>query len=585
MSAAGRTVQFIYNKSNPYGLLKDVAVLKQIFREVGVANFTELDPHEPPRAADIQVHLEVPVYANIPWAATNIFLVNPEYYEATAYDSYLSAFDLVVVRDEASAHIFKSRCPGVKHLPFPSLEYPKSIKKAKKPIEGWLYVIGASPRKMAAARAFLPLVEAGDQPVKIVCSRAEYVKELKELAAGRPVVIEENYLEAEELQYLQKNTPGHIVLSEAEGFSHAAAEARMAGAAVFATRCPVLVETADPVATVFADAVATPKGSNWEVDCTTIRREDWVAAQALLASGPQKDEILAREVVRSSAASGRWVDVLRSMPLERMKRTMPPALKPEDCPKVSVVTLTYNRRKFIDLAFHNLMWSDYPLDKIEWIVVDDSDNEHAISDKLMDFCAKVPALQLVYVPLAKRTSIAEKRNVGCDRATNDIILFMDDDDHYPTTSFRRRVSWLLLDSTKQVAGCTMIAMYDLVRGASAVNVPPWNLPLSQRISEATLAFKKSFWTSRPFDESLNIAEGEAWLTCRESQFIEIPPQHIIVALSHSNNVSSRKVPADAKPCCFWGFSPEMLTFLHGLAGMQVEFNDIKGGKKAKAKSK
>jgi glycosyltransferase involved in cell wall biosynthesis len=262
-----------------------------------------------------------------------------------------------------------------------------------------------------------------------------------------------------------------------------------------------------------------------------------------------------------------------------------------------VVTLTYNRRKFIDLAFHNLMWSDYPLDKIEWIVVDDSDNEHAISDKLMDFCAKVPALHLEYVPLAARTSIAEKRNIGCARASNDIIVVMDDDDHYPTTSFRRRVSWLL-SGDKAAVGCSMIAMYDLVRGASAVNVPPWNIPLAQRLSEATLAFRKSFWEARPFSGDIaespqrpegRLAEGEAWIAGREAQFLEIPPQQIIVALSHNNNVSSRRVPADAKPSCFWGFSPEMLKFLHGLAGMQVEFNDLKepapkGKGKAKAKA-
>jgi hypothetical protein len=558
---SGKTVQFLYNKSNTYGLLKDIAVLKRIFREVGVTNFTELDPHEPPRAADIMVHLEVPVYGNIAWAATNIFLVNPEYYVPAAYDAYLPAFDLVVVRDSASAARL-----GAKALPFPSTEYPKSIKKAKMPVEGWLYVIGGSPRKMAAARAFLPLVRDGDQPIKIVCSRVEYVKELKELAAGRPITIEETYMEAEELQFLQKNTPGHIVLSEAEGFSHAAAEARAAGAVVFSTRCPALIEAADPEATVFAGDAAAADGT---VDCSTIRRSEWEAAMAAI---PDVASAAARELVRSALALQQWTDVLRAMTFSKVKRNLPPAMKAEECPKISVVTLTYNRRKFIDLAFHNLMWSDYPLDKIEWIVVDDSDNEHAISDKLMDFCAKVPALHLEYVPLAARTGIAEKRNIGCARASNDIIVFMDDDDHYPTTSFRRRVSWLL-SGEKAAVGCSMIAMYDLVRGASAVNVPPWNIPLAQRLSEATLAFRKSFWEARPFTE--NIAEAEAWIAGRESQFLEIPPQHIIVALSHNNNMSSRRVPADAKQSCFWGFSPEMLKFLHGLAGMQVEFNDLK----------
>ncbi len=576
---SGKTVQFLYNKSNHFGLAKDVTVLKRIFRAAGFTNFTELDMHEPPRPADVQVHLEIPVYGNIAWAATNIFLVNPEYYVADAYDAYLSAFDLVIVRDSASAD---GRFVA---LPFPSSAIPSGIKKAKTPISGWLYVIGGSPRKMAAARSFLPLVESGDQPIKIVCSRPEYVKELKELAVGKPITIVDTFIEQDELLFLQKNTPGHIVLSEAEGFSHAAAEARAAGAVVFSTRCPVLVETADRETTVFAGAEAGRDNGCWTVDCSTIRRESWLEAQARLADPPSWLEAIAREHERSENAMAAWTTAIRGLPDRRVDRHLPPALKQEECPPISVVTLTYNRRKFIDLSFHNLMWSDYPLDKIEWVVVDDSDNDHAVSDKLMEFCAKVPALKLEYVPMARRSTIAEKRNVGCERASNDIILFMDDDDHYPTTSFRRRVSWLLAHPEKAVVGCTMIAMYDLLRGASAVNVPPWNIPLGQRVSEATFAFRRSFWEERPFGSAA--PEGEAWIAGRESQFLEIPPQQIIVALSHSANASGRRVPPDAKPSCFWGFSPEMLKFLHSLAGMAVEFNDLKEPKpktKSKAKS-
>jgi glycosyltransferase involved in cell wall biosynthesis len=264
---------------------------------------------------------------------------------------------------------------------------------------------------------------------------------------------------------------------------------------------------------------------------------------------------------------------------ERGNRHLPPVMKADDLPTISIVTLTYNRRRLIDLAFHNLMWSDYPLDKIEWIVVEDSDNDQSASDKISAFtsrCEERPnnTFRVTYVPLAKKTPVGEKRNIGCARATNDIILFMDDDDHYPTTSFRRRVAWLLKAAETRAVGCTMMAMYDLKRGTSAVNVPPWGLPIGQRLSEASLAFRKSFWEERPFPAT-NVAEGESWLVGREREFVEIPPQQILVAMSHGGNIGGRKMPADAKPSCFWGFTPEMLKFLHGLVGMVVEFDDIK----------
>ena len=121
-----------------------------------------------------------------------------------------------------------------------------------------------------------------------------------------------------------------------------------------------------------------------------------------------------------------------------------------------------------------------------------------------------------------------------------------------------------------IACCTTIALYDLMRGTSAVNVPPFNIPLGQRVSEATLTFRKSAWEERRFP-NVSIAEGEGWITGRENQVIEIPPQQIIVAFSHSQNKSSRRIPpTDSKPACFWGFPKEYLVFIHKLVGIEVE---------------
>jgi glycosyltransferase involved in cell wall biosynthesis len=219
------------------------------------------------------------------------------------------------------------------------------------------------------------------------------------------------------------------------------------------------------------------------------------------------------------------------------------------------------------------MLSDYPKDKIEWVIVEDSDDpEENASDRVIQVGLKAAPITLVYVPLDKKTPISEKRNLGCKRAKNDIILFMDDDDHYPETSFRRRVAWLTKHPWKpQCVGCTTIACYDLLRGVSAVNTPPWNLPLGQRISEATLCFYKTWWEHRHFTFKQDIAEGEDFVKGRENEFLEIPPQQMIVAFSHKKNVSGRRIPADdAKPGCFWGFPKEFLIYIHKLAGVEVE---------------
>ena len=229
----------------------------------------------------------------------------------------------------------------------------------------------------------------------------------------------------------------------------------------------------------------------------------------------------------------------------------------------------------LEIAFHNLLATDYPKNKIEWVVVEDNeDTTKMASELIMNFQVNNPEIQVKYIPIQGRMSIGMKRNVGCENAKHEIILFMDDDDHYPVTSFRRRVAWLTKGSrfaNVQIAACTTLALYDLVRGVSAVNVPPLGLGFSKRISEATLTFTRSAWTERPF-EDVSVSEGEAWIKGREEQCIELPPQQIIVAFSHKENKSGRRIPpADVQEVsCFWGFPKEYLIFIHKLAGVEIE---------------
>jgi hypothetical protein len=295
---------------------------------------------------------------------------------------------------------------------------------------------------------------------------------------------------------------------------------------------------------------------------------------------------------RIQAAQGRWtrfangfrevVKMVQAKPVTP-KGQLPPVLSFDQCPDISIVTLLYNRKRFFDLASYNIILTDYPHKKIEWILVDDSD------DPAEDASVEInKALQgrrefkMVYIPLKGKRTVAAKRNLGVARATADIVLMMDDDDYYPETSFRRRVAWLTEGQRTegqrtgpQCVAATTIACYDLVKGISAVNVPPMDIPLGQRVSEATLTFWKTWWEEKPFPEEVQVGEGEGFVAGREYEVLEIPPQQTIVALSHTKNTSSRRIPggADVKPGCFWGFPKELLVFLHSLAGVKVVAED------------
>lgn len=267
-------------------------------------------------------------------------------------------------------------------------------------------------------------------------------------------------------------------------------------------------------------------------------------------------------------ACAQILEVLRS-PKASLPKYMPPLLNAQDCPPISVITLVHNRPLFVQNACLNLMLTDYPKEKIEWVVVDDSDPDQSGSDKIIQFQNTFDGT-VTYVPLVKKTVIGKKRNIGVQRAKNNLLLMMDDDDHVPITAFRRRVAWLLKDRVAhECAVCTVLPMYDLRRGLSAVNVPPVTLGLAKRCSEATLTFTRAFWQARPFPET-TIAEGEGFLAGREQEVVEMPPQHVIVAFQHGTNSSGRSLPDSAGKGCFWGFDKVYLRFIHGLVGVQIE---------------
>jgi hypothetical protein len=78
------SVNIIYNKSNTYGLNDDVIVIERLLRHIQenighqFGKPKTSDMREPLSHSDINVHLEIPVFSAIPWAHTNIMLVNPE---------------------------------------------------------------------------------------------------------------------------------------------------------------------------------------------------------------------------------------------------------------------------------------------------------------------------------------------------------------------------------------------------------------------------------------------------------------------------------------------------------------------------
>jgi len=562
-------ITVIANKSNVYGISKDVEILRRAISRDGLS-FRHCDPLEAPSYTDIAIHLEVPILAWTPWAAKNILVVNPEWFVMDAWKSLLNRFDHVVLKDSVAEAEFSTLC-SVKKIHW-AIPPPAALAKKSTPKNDFLWVLGASTSK----RAYVPtLLGAWKPSYPNLYITTVTPLDLSGVVVPPNVLVHVGDVSAEDRYKMRMEYRGHVCCSRAEGFGYTAAEAASTGAFMILNSLPAYKDNYGYLSSV-AFLPSRLERNYFDMGASV---EELQAAldQAMAAFAvspyaiPVKDMTAAWKVFVSE-----WNEIIqpyRGVPRPASMKFLPPRLDLENCPPISIVTLVYNRKKFFELACHNMLVTDYPKDKIEWIVVDDSDDPmEQNSDRIVAVGEAATPVQFVYVPLRKKIPVSEKRNQGIMRASNNIILFMDDDDHYPETSFRRRVAWLTLHPWKpRVVAATTIACYDLLKGISAVNVPPLDLPVSQRISEATLTFYRSFWEERNFSKNIVVGEGAEFLESREAQFLELPPQQIIVAFSHGKNVSSRRVPSDpdAKPSCFWGFPKEFLQFIHGLAGVTV----------------
>ena len=565
-------VVLLWNQSNTFGLSQDAALIEHALdilsrTRIGFKyEVVRVDPLQPPSNADIVIHLEIPHPVWFPWAPTQIWMVNPEWCSPN-WLPYTEKFSQVWLKEAKDTEFSNGSGPtNVKHVPWAVRGPLKPVKKEALGLRQALWVLGASQNKHIAARALLPIWPT-DFPITVTTGLEPSDLSGSELYPSS-VTVKRGFLEAAELEELNQKSATHVAISAAEGFGFTAAQAEARSAAIVLNTLPVYEEYYGGKGYVSFLKTPVKKSEDgnhlgYIADFSGITTSDLKKALQAIPEGEAEVRVSEKRLEVFIETVGQLLSDLQK-PQPPLK-PQPPVLSRDDCPQISVLTLTYNRRNFIDLAFINIMTTDYPLAKIQWVIVEDSDDPmKSSSDKIKQFEERSQC-EITYVPMTKKRSIGYKRNRAVKAAKYDICVNMDDDDVYPSSSFRRRVAWLL-HTKAAVVGCTMIAMYDLHHGISAVNTPPWALPQAQRVSEASFCFRRDYAVGHPFPD-IQQSEGEGFVP---ADFVEIPPQQILVALNHGTNTSSRVIAGRAQTGCFWGWDKEFIKWLHGLVGVQVE---------------
>ncbi len=92
-------------------------------------------------------------------------------------------------------------------------------------------------------------------------------------------------------------------------------------------------------------------------------------------------------------------------------------------PRISVVIPTFNRADVVERTLRHLAAQDYPADRYEVILVDNSTDATPAMVERVASTSRAP-IRLLRVP---ERLPAVKRNIGLRAATGDIVLFMNDD--------------------------------------------------------------------------------------------------------------------------------------------------------------
>jgi len=570
-----------------YGIGVDAQIITQTLREISATSKNKLeiqhkDPYnfigngKMPEPVDVNIFLEVPCRSAFPWAKVNVVIPNPDWWYNDAWKWVFDEPSTVLFhRSKFSEGLFQNFKRNFQISWRPQNFEVKNRNETTK-VDQALYIVGGSMNKLAACKIVVDAWKPEYPPLVIVASERNYV-------VDKPnVQWITQYISPEQKLSLQQKSKYHVVASLAEGFGYTMCEAIQHGAIPLWTNLEVYNEFWGD----FLTMGKIPVSVNAESRSLMIDKpRSMTSVDVAVAMDTLLTEVKGFDILQYySRSKEHLVNMTRGFrtlfgdawkSVERLVNKAAPLIAPprvlDNVPVLGVVTLVHNRPNWFTNAARNLMISEYPKDKMVWVIVDDGVMEGRVDSKIDAAKRVLNGMNIKYISMSKKTPISDKRNQGCAAAISarpdlQVFAFMDDDDHYPAPSLTIRSMWLAA-SKKGCVYASVLPMYHIPKYISAVNVPPLDLAPCQRLSEASLCFTRNFWEARGFPSSVNVAEGEAFLKDREQDSIEIPPEGVIVSFLHNRNSTSRRVPKDQEANgCHYGFSDDYFTMICHLGG-------------------
>jgi Glycosyltransferases involved in cell wall biogenesis len=211
-------------------------------------------------------------------------------------------------------------------------------------------------------------------------------------------------------------------------------------------------------------------------------------------------------------------------------------------PFISVVCPTYNRREFLPYLLYIWQYQDYPADKRELVILDDSPVSNA---DLIEMMADPLTPNVRYIHSEKRLVLGQKRNMLNALAKGEYILCFDDDDYYPPNKISWQVAQLQENNAIFSGADSLYIWYSHLNKIYLTHEFGPNHALN-----GTFGFHRNYLKKHRYDDTASRAEEGSFLNGFTTPVQQIDPKQAILCISHSHNtydkdfVMSSSTPVD-----------------------------------------
>jgi len=207
----------------------------------------------------------------------------------------------------------------------------------------------------------------------------------------------------------------------------------------------------------------------------------------------------------------------------------------ETFPFVSVITPTYNRRRFISAAIECFKHQTYPQNRMEWIVLDDG------TDSVEDIFTAAALPNLRYIRSQEKQTIGSKRNRLNKEAKGDIIVAMDDDDYYPPERVAHCVQRLRATRIVDIVGSSEMYFYFTTRKEIWKFGP---MPIPNHTTNGPMAYRRTYALNHTYDETVANAEESSFLNNYKSAVSQLESRKCMLVIAHSENTYNKEKMID-----------------------------------------